>query len=630
MRAPALHAAVAYRVGAGSASVESRRDANRRPAAGLAAGAWLAGLVLVAAAPVEAGMLDRVTLVGGVGHAVEKNPGRLSDLLPKTVDGVARDDRALLGSIMRGVEATPGHLIRDAFPVLSAGNAVARGLAAARRKLGRLAGRAGATVRDARSALVGRGEEEELLAGKPLAVPQLRVLALEAGHPSPGSAPVSARAAVGVWDADPPPGGTPESREHEAQVEDRPGPDAAGAGWREGRGEAEPGAEETPDDDYEAALQAMDAREAKILSRQREDPGQARMRDAEKAAVPDTHSGGFPFDAPAAGLPDDPGGTGGDDYGAALRAIRDEAETAPREGPQRTAAAPGASPVVEERPSVGTALATTGPSTGETIATVVGLVIQGIYAAQLIELIETPEDFARIAPELQTLLTQMLSGLTAADLAEGTDEGIALRVLTEAERGKLSGLLQEDDQLPEDTRVALLEAVGRTGANLEMEPLGPNWIVAENQPCQLYHLLPDPSKTATWSGGCVDGKAHGEGRAEWRSTDSAIWEEYVGSMRAGKYDGRGAATWARHGGGRYEGGFRDGMPHGRGVYTWSNGARYEGEVDNDRFHGKGVYTWADGDRDEGEFRDGALFNGLSISSDGARWEYSNGRIRQLD
>ena len=213
---------------------------------------------------------------------------------------------------------------------------------------------------------------------------------------------------------------------------------------------------------------------------------------------------------------------------------------------------------------------------------------------------------------------------------------------------------------------------GRTGeAATALEPFGPDWIIADNQPCQRFHPVNRGASTYTWSGDCVDGKVSGEGRGVW------VWhlpkrEEYIyeGSMRDGKRHGQGTVTFSNgqryegewrddkeHGrgtytfsqGDRYEGEWRDGKRHGRGTYTFSHGGRYEGEWRDDKRHGQGTHTFADGGRkegewrdgkwtgpgtftfpsgvrEEGEFRDGDLYNGVLIHPDGDRFHYRNGEI----
>ena len=55
-------------------------------------------------------------------------------------------------------------------------------------------------------------------------------------------------------------------------------------------------------------------------------------------------------------------------------------------------------------------------------------------------------------------------------------------------------------------------------------------------------------------------------------------------------------AWARrvHLGGRpqYDGEWKDGKKHGRGVFTWADGRKYDGEWKDAR--SDGVFTWADG------------------------------------
>ena len=104
------------------------------------------------------------------------------------------------------------------------------------------------------------------------------------------------------------------------------------------------------------------------------------------------------------------------------------------------------------------------------------------------------------------------------------------------------------------------DASKRTGerrpgeATAPLQPFGPNWIIAENQPCQVGNSKPVPGETFTWSGACVDGKVSGEGRGVWHLPD-----------------GRKSV---------YEGNMHYGKAHGYGTLNHSNGKRYEGEWRN--------------------------------------------------
>ena len=177
---------------------------------------------------------------------------------------------------------------------------------------------------------------------------------------------------------------------------------------------------------------------------------------------------------------------------------------------------------------------------------------------------------------------------------------------------------------PSDT----LAAPGRAG-----------WSIEARTGCWVWNPDGAMGTKVAWSGGCgPDGRASGQGIAEWRS--GALVARNEGEYRNGKLNGRGTWTGLRgeryegeyrdgkgHGqgiavspdGNRYEGQWGDGRPNGRGIETLRNGDRYDGEWRNGRKDGRGVLTTRNGDRYDGEWRDG-LANGFGeLWMDGRRF-----------
>ncbi len=119
----------------------------------------------------------------------------------------------------------------------------------------------------------------------------------------------------------------------------------------------------------------------------------------------------------------------------------------------------------------------------------------------------------------------------------------------------------------------------RAGQAPAIEHFGPNWIVAENQPCQRFSSDPVPAGTTyIWSGGCVDGKLSGTGRLVLQFPDGGQ-HVYEGSMRGGMEHGQGTATLSN--GSRYEGGWREGKFHGWGSLTNPDGQGFAGKFQDD-------------------------------------------------
>ena len=146
----------------------------------------VAAVLLLCAAPAGAGWLDRGIGVGGAGHALketlEENTGIFGRMLGAAIEG----DDAKVSELAGEIAKTPGKLIRRAFPVLEAPQAVAEKLKSAKRKIGRfadgvgerLAGAGVALATDARAALAidrngkdGGWNDVTLLEGESLPAP---------------------------------------------------------------------------------------------------------------------------------------------------------------------------------------------------------------------------------------------------------------------------------------------------------------------------------------------------------------------------------------------------------------------------------------------------------------------------
>jgi hypothetical protein len=123
----------------------------------------------------------------------------------------------------------------------------------------------------------------------------------------------------------------------------------------------------------------------------------------------------------------------------------------------------------------------------------------------------------------------------------------------------------------------------------------------DSKGCKVWNPNPQPNETITWSGGCVNGLAEGEGILVWFKDGKQVSED-KGTFRAGKLEGPGVSTFP--GQSRYEGDFVGFRRQGRGTMSFGNGNRYEGDFEAGTFHGRGIYTFMNGDRYEGDFSSG--------------------------
>ncbi|MDR1648412.1 MAG: hypothetical protein LBR88_10365 [Zoogloeaceae bacterium] len=125
-------------------------------------------------------------------------------------------------------------------------------------------------------------------------------------------------------------------------------------------------------------------------------------------------------------------------------------------------------------------------------------------------------------------------------------------------------------------------------------------------------IVDDPDVCCLYSGGTIQvkgrKKAHGKGIAQGK-------DRYEGEFRYGKLHGKGVYTWNDANGGRHEGQFADGVQNGRGRREF---------IDKEGYHFK----------IDGEFKDGDLWNGhMSMlgngNSDSIEQDYKNGKRHGL-
>ena len=210
------------------------------------------------------------------------------------------------------------------------------------------------------------------------------------------------------------------------------------------------------------------------------------------------------------------------------------------------------------------------PSMAETIADVANVVIHGIVALELAKMAKDPASFKRVAPELQKLLTKMLSGLSPSEFSNAGVADISLGGLTLAERSRMSELLKNDQGLPKDARVALVNAL-QTNAGPVAVPKPKCAEVVEDadclreitnkRGCYLWTGGGYPNATVNWSGGCSGAIADGRGKIVW--TNDGESSEWTGTLSAGKRQGHWHVRYAD--GGTSEGPYENGKRQGNWV-----------------------------------------------------------------
>ena len=132
-------------------------------------------VILLPAAPADAGLLGRSIGVGGAGHSLKKNLGRLIERAGEMADAAMDGDKRRANKIWDDVRKTPARIIKDALPILGIGAAAKDRLKSAENKIKSFVGKARETVSgagaggkvrslvtDARAALAVSGKEKDL------------------------------------------------------------------------------------------------------------------------------------------------------------------------------------------------------------------------------------------------------------------------------------------------------------------------------------------------------------------------------------------------------------------------------------------------------------------------------------
>ena len=133
--------------------------------------------------------------------------------------------------------------------------------------------------------------------------------------------------------------------------------------------------------------------------------------------------------------------------------------------------------------------------------------------------------------------------------------------------------------------------------------LAGQWIKSENGGCLLWNPDPEEAQKVRWGGACKDGKAHGDGVAEWYSYQRPP-DRCECSFVAGKAEGMGSYRWSD--GVHYVGEFKAGVIEGKGFIRYPDNEMYEGDFKNGYPDGWGVLMLPDNTRKMGRFREGAF------------------------
>ena len=150
------------------------------------------------------------------------------------------------------------------------------------------------------------------------------------------------------------------------------------------------------------------------------------------------------------------------------------------------------------------------------------------------------------------------------------------------------------------------------------------WLEDPISGCMVWSPdAPGDDEAISWSGGCVDGKAEGEGVLAWFA-QGTLAGRYQGPMIAGMANGNGTLYMVDNkvGSGylRVEGQFSQSFIDGYVRVTEADGGSFEGRIDELTMNGEGIWRSADGGMYEGPLEAGKPNGeGYAELADGTRY-----------
>jgi len=108
-----------------------------------------------------------------------------------------------------------------------------------------------------------------------------------------------------------------------------------------------------------------------------------------------------------------------------------------------------------------------------------------------------------------------------------------------------------------------------TDRPIDIWPFPPDWLTDLSTGCKVWNVTPLPQETVTWSGQCQNGYGSGQGELVWLQAGRPFLR-MEGTLQEGRLAGRVRITGeegGRYAAVQYEGGNRDGLPHGNGTLT---------------------------------------------------------------